>query len=229
MKKFNCYIIHWPALNTRRDYLEQEIIPILRQSPHIKDVIYINQHNQESQEIKDLKEYEESEGRPMNLVIDPSKILGVYSCARKHYAAWDLFLESGDDHCLILEDDIIFNNKETFLHEFNIMVNRIEPKHNHISFGKGCGFEVKGVDHGFHEKESGRCADSYIINKNWLEIYKKEGKKYNVPIDHIINFYFEQYKEICYWYSPELVFQGSQKGGAHHLYASSLGNWDHFF
>lgn len=202
MDPFNCYIIHYTKLTDRKKHLDEEFIPLLKQSPYIKNIIFINEYDKESEEVLNIKEKGSSER------------LSAISCSKKHFTAWQLFQKSGDEHCLILEDDVIPKNKDTFLKEFNIMIKLIEPKHTCVSFGTGCAFQVHGIKHGFKEERMVRCTDSYIINKNFLEMYKMEGERYNTAIDHKMNSYFQRNKQICYWYAPELVYQGSQKGGS---------------
>lgn len=183
-----CYIIHYTKLIERKNYLLKNIIPYLEKSKYIKEIRWITEFDKEHPIINEIKK---------NTKINPSEI----SCSKKHYFTWNLFNKSNYDKCLIIEDDVFLVNPETFVKNFDNMVENIKDDYYFTIFNLNEKF--KGDNNTFYKKQTTNTTLSYIINKKFIDYFKQE--KYDLPIDHTINKILKDNNINSYWYKPDLI------------------------
>ncbi len=188
----NCYIIHYTKYVDRLNNYKNDLIPKLKSLDFIKDVHIISEYDREDQFIKNIK------GAALKS--------GELSCSKKHFEAWRLFKESGDNLCMILEDDLLYEDSDNFFKEITNMYNNILVNYNIVTFGSGLNKHSKNM--GFTANKTGRCTDSYIISRRFLEYHEKEN--YTLPIGHYMNKLITQNSDFWYWYEPTIFKQGSQ-------------------
>jgi len=172
--------------------MEEFILPIL--SEYISDFVWITDYDREDAFIKQIKSVETS---------------GVLSCSKKHYEAWRLFRQSGADYCLVLEDDVMFEKDIDVKKEFSSLLNLINPDHTIISIGSGC--NMHGKANGLTKEGAGRCGDSYILHKKYLDIWNDE-ECYTVAVTAFMNNILYDKKISWTYYEPTIFCQGSQNG-----------------
>ena len=188
----NCYIIHYTKYKERLDNYRDVLIPKLKELGFIKDVRIISSYDREDPFIKSIG--------------NTGLKTGELSCSKKHFEAWRLFKESGDNLCMVLEDDLLIEEGVDFMGEFMNMYNNIKENYNIITFGSGLQMHAKSK--GFTGNKKGRCTDSYIISRRFLEYHEKEN--YLIPIGHYMNEIVSKNGDMWYWYEPTIFKQGSQ-------------------
>ena len=192
LNRITCYIIHYTKNTDRKKYMEEFILPVL--SEFIEKFEWITDYDREDQFIKGIKS------------VEPS---GVLSCSKKHFEAWRLFRQSGADYCLVLEDDVMFENDIDVKKEFSSLFNLISPDDIITSIGSGCNIHGKG--NGLTKKGAGRCSDSYILHKKYLDICK-DMECYTVTIGAFMNNILHDKNILWTYYEPTIFCQGSQNG-----------------
>jgi hypothetical protein len=170
--------------------MEEFILPVL--SEYIKNFVWITDYDREHQFIQSIKSRE---------------VTGVLSCSKKHYEAWRLFRQSGDDYCLVLEDDVMFVEDIDVKKEFSSLLNLIGPDDIIVTIGSGC--NIHGKKKGLSKEGAGRCSDSYILNKNYLDIWKDE-ECYEVPVGGFMNTILCHKNILWTYFEPSIFYQGSQ-------------------
>jgi GR25 family glycosyltransferase involved in LPS biosynthesis len=188
----NCYIIHYTKNVERLENYKKDLFLKLRSLPFIKSIHIITDFDREHEFIKNIKN---------------SRLkTGELSCSKKHFEAWRLFKETTDEYCMVLEDDLLYEDRENFVNEMTKMYNEIKSNYNVITFGSG--LERHADKKGFTPMTHGRCTDSYIISKKFLEYHENE--IYTLPIGHYMNNIMIKNDDLFYYYEPTIVKQGSQ-------------------
>ena len=190
----DCYIIHYTKNINRKKYLEENIFPKLREK-HIKNFFWITEFDREDPFIQAIPTTHTTSG---NL-----------SCNKKHYEAWRYFRESGENYCLILEDDVLFEKGIDFTKEFDRVLTLLKSDDLVVSIGSG--IQRHGKKRGITKENAGRCTDSYILHKKYLDICKGE-ECYTLNIGHFMNRLLKDAKALWSWYEPTIFCQGSQNG-----------------
>lgn len=202
-KNMICYIIHYTKLIDRKIYLTNNVLSHLRKSKYIKEFRWITEFDKEHNEIANIKK---------NSILNPSEI----SCAKKHFFTLDLFKKSNYERCLIIEDDIVLIDPNTFVQNIDNMIENIKDEYNIINFGSGCNLTAK--NNGFNIYNTVKCADTYIINKKFTNYINNE--YYHLPYDHFLNKVLKENNITCYWYKPELTKVGIHKSHNNHTNVS---------
>jgi glycosyl transferase family 25 len=132
------------------------------------------------------------------------------------------------DNGLIFEDDVILC--EDFINIFNKYINELPNDYDILYIGDGCNLHIepdKLISNKFiYEKGlyptqwggdgSGRCADSYLVNKKCAiqlcEYINNLSYKINLPIDWWLNNASRDNNFKVYWSEPTIVTQGSFNG-----------------
>ena len=138
--------------------------------------------------------------------------------------------ENTDGIFLILESDVIFTGELT--HYLSTITNIIKPSdYDCISIGAGCNLKIPGINHEnddfyFMKITKTRCTDSMLytyngIKKfmNYLDLFLKEGKSLNQPIDNFLDTFFNLDPLFTFlWVHPTICIQGSE----HAVYKSNI-------
>lgn len=190
----DCYIIHYTPNKVRKLYLEEHILPKLKEK-HIQNFYWITEYDRESSFIQGIPTTHTTSG---NL-----------SCNKKHYEAWRLFSESKKDYCLVLEDDILFEKGIDFTEEFETVL-RLK-KEDDILISIGSGIKRHGEKKGMNKVKDGRCTDSYILHKSFLPVWNGH-EEYTLNIGHYMNKIMKDANLRWTWYEPTIFTQGSQNG-----------------
>jgi GR25 family glycosyltransferase involved in LPS biosynthesis len=204
-----CYISHYSKNKDRLRYLENHFLPILRESGLFTQIILIRDFDRENKQIKQL-----AKGKKLPL----PKVSNV----KKHFKAWEIFSQDNDEHCLILEDDILFEErlmkagKTEIFKELKTFLDSIHQDYNYITLGAG--LHQHGDNLGFNKKTHGRSPDSYVISKKFLEYHDEESFEYDLPIGHYIDKILNENNDYLWWYEPTIFRQGSQNN----IYKSSI-------
>lgn len=166
---------------------------------------------------------------------DPLVIRGFYSQAvssyspknheltLQHLKAMKLFLESGQDYCLILEDDSIPihtnpSRFEQYMHECL----------NHVCILKDGFFDISN-SFGFRPYMSSpsdfsspcfikmapgqtRCASSYLVSRDAASLIVNQSYPIVLPVDWHISYILSRHSLQTYWYNQPMYSQGSQSG-----------------
>jgi GR25 family glycosyltransferase involved in LPS biosynthesis len=190
----DCYIIHYTKNENRKKYMEETILPKL-QEKHIKNFYWITDFDRETPFIQAIPTTHTTSG---NL-----------SCNKKHYEAWKLFGESGEEYCLVLEDDVLFEKGIDFTKEFQKVLDM--KKSDDIVISIGSGIQRHGKKKGMNKEKDGRCTDSYILHKSFLPLFNGH-EEYTLNIGHYMNRIMKKAKLMWTWYEPTIFTQGSQNG-----------------
>lgn len=140
------------------------------------------------------------------------------SCALKHKQVLTNFLNSGQDYCLLLEDDNILETD--FLRKFDDCFSKIPDDFGVGFIGQGAGKRINTSiikeNQYWYKKEypADRCGDSIIFTKLAAKLILEHMEQHKIcfPIDHEYAFWFEILKIPVYWLEPPLTVQGSQIG-----------------
>ncbi len=189
----DCYIIHYTKNENRKKYMEENILPKLKEK-HIKNFFWITDFDRET---------------PFIQALPNTYTSGALSCNKKHYEAWRLFGESGEDYCLVLEDDVLFEKGIDFTKEFENVLRIKKPDDILISIGSG--IERHGKKKGMNKVKDGRCTDSYILHKSFLPLFNGH-EEYTLNIGHYMNRIMKNANMMWTWYEPTIFKQGSQNG-----------------
>lgn len=204
-----CYISHYSKNRDRLRYLEKHFLPILRESGLFTQIILIRDFDRESKQVKQLAKVNK---------LSPPKISNI----KKHFKAWEMFSQDNDQYCLVLEDDVLFEErlikagKTETITELKNCFNSIDQNYNFITLGSG--LHQHGDNLGFNKKTTGRSTDSYIISKKFLKYHDEQTFGYDLPIGHYIDKILNRNNDYLWWYEPTIFRQGSQNN----IYKSSI-------
>ena len=210
------YIAHYSLLSNRKKILENQLLKYgitstwFEQEPldHEVDILY-NSNREDWESKVSLMEYI----HPV-----PYKILNKpeISVTYKHLKMYERMIEENLYTCLILEDDVIFENN--FINQFNLYLYNTPRNWDMIFIGSGCDLRIdasrlkSGKTSYLKEHPASKCADSYIIKKSSAEKILSTLKRFSFPIDFELNYQMYLHKMNVYWWDPPIVRQGSQCG-----------------
>ena len=110
---------------------------------------------------------------------------------------------------MILEDDILFEKGVDFTKEFDNVLRLVKGDDIVISIGSG--IQRHGKKKGITKERFGRCTDSYILHKKYLDICKGD-ECYTLNIGHYMNKLLKDANILWSYYEPTIFCQGSQNG-----------------
>lgn len=207
-----CFIIHYTRNTERLSYLENEVFPILVESNLFKKIIIIKELDKQDIKIKKISK---------NSEMTKAEI----SCTKKHFKAWEMFAQSNDEHCLVLEDDILFeerllkSGKVEIILELKTFFENIHKDYNFITLGAG--LHKHGDNLGFNKKTYGRSPDSYVISKKFLEYHNESSFQHDMPIGFYIDKILNENNDYLWWYEPTIFRQGTHNN----LYKSNISRY----
>ncbi len=204
-----CYIIHYTKNAERLSYLENEVFPVLIDSNLFKKITIINELDKQDSKIKNISKKSVC-------------TRGEISCTQKHFKAWEMFSEDNDEHCLVLEDDILFEErlikagKTEIITELKKFFDSINRDYNFMTLGAG--LHQHGDNLGFNKKTNGRSPDSYVISKKFLEYHDEDSFDYDIPIGFYIDKVLNENNDYLWWYEPTIFRQGTHNN----IYKSNI-------
>ena len=150
----------------------------------------------------------------------------------QHYFAMARFLLDNNDLCLILEDDAIYNSRNSSLHDILCYSKDISDKSLdgcYFDLSNGCGLTANA-----DEIESSACLDyfdrlqykrtrttvSYLIDKSAAVSFLKRIVDIYMAIDWHLTFCMQSSNIECYWIRNPLFLEGSSMGS----FASNASN-----
>ena len=148
--------------------------------------------------------------KELNLKISKTLKKGNLGCALSHYTLIKSLKNSKDDYVLILEDDVIFDDK---FHNINKILNKIDFDFDMLFLG-GCNiygslFKKDFIKPRKHLNQGLRrynmCLHAYIVNIKNIDNILNSIKKINKPIDIIIRDNIDNLK--MYYLKKPLVYQ----------------------
>jgi GR25 family glycosyltransferase involved in LPS biosynthesis len=216
MKK---YIIHYPVLKDRKDYLQKLI-----DFDQLRNVIWISKWPRENgmEKLKNLEpKYipspEDWSSKCKNYYnnMPPYREMkvGDISCFLNHFNAWEEIAKNGDG--LILEDDAIFC--DDFENKLDAVV-KSSPKFDVLFIGGLYPHEdvskTISVNGNFYLKShpSTNTVCAYILKQNSAIKLVSAVKRYNLPVDFELNYWFDELNFEIYHHIPYLVKEGSGSG-----------------
>lgn len=223
MKIDKIYIIHYTPLFERKKYLEKTL-PLFNIPFEFK-----TNFDRSSKEINDINLIDLSKGNEdkRNAILSQSG-LSVNTGANKpalkaiileHYHIFKEFINSDFENILVLEDDVIFDEK--FFTTYQKYLDQLPEDYDVLYLGSGCNLKLPyHTDEliGLHPNRHSRCADSYVISK------KAAINVYNtcLPLycnwDWELNYQQQLHRMNVYWVTEPLVNQGSEGGNYNSSY-----------
>ena len=175
------------------------------------------------------------DGQVLDLGIGTSRITpGEYACALSHRRAWERFLASGEQFCLVLEDDALIapeakpliENQRAFPPRAEILRLEATPQHSMLGRARSCG--SSGVKaHRLHSKQHGTAA--YVITRAFAERALRDLVDFAAPIDVVMFDLASRnyYPSITYQVRPGLCLQAEFYAPEHAtgLAMSDLDKW----
>jgi len=140
----------------------------------------------------------------------------------KHIQIYNKIINENIKTCLVLEDDVIFDNN--FINNFNLNLSKTPKDWDFIFIGNGCNLSIPeeqriiGTVAYKKEHPASKCTDSYIIKKKSAEKILNTINTFTFPIDFELNYQMFKHGMNVYWWEPSIVKQGSQSG----LYQSEI-------
>lgn len=147
-----------------------------------------------------------------------------YDLTLQHIRAMRLFLNTGQDYCLIIEDDSIPPTNKTllsFTEEIGRCLDHVYQIHNgYFDISNSFGFHASGApDHNdsasaFSSMAPGqtRCASAYILSRGAAQLILSRSQQIVLPVDWHISSILARNLYPTYWYSRPIFIQGSQHG-----------------
>ncbi|MFG1280092.1 glycosyltransferase family 25 protein [Xanthobacter autotrophicus] len=113
------------------------------------------------------------------------------ACALSHRKAWLRLLDSGDSHCLVLEDDVLIapgaklllDNPRGLPRDADIVRLETTLERTLLGFGQRCGLPAHKV-HRLYSRQRGTAA--YIITRAFAERAVRDLTTFGEPIDDIL-------------------------------------------
>jgi glycosyl transferase family 25 len=217
MKNLIIYVIHYTPLKERKTFLLNEL------NKHSLNYYFIEDYDREKLSNNDLK------------IFDTNKVkLSICSNISKHIHSYQKILNNNYEYSLILEDDVILDNK--FTGKLQKGLQQLPNDYDMLFIGNGCNLHIepskieqtKLIYKKCREptKWGGnggtRCTDSYLVSKkcakkltNYISQLKEKTIKKNS--DFWLNQVIRELKLNIYWMEPTIVKQGTQNG----IYKSS--------
>ena len=211
------YIVHYTPLIERRKYLE-DILPRFNIPFEFR-----YKFDRESKELNDetLIEISDNNQEKRNIILSEIGLTlstAAYKPALKaiileHYHIFKDFINSNLENILILEDDVIFDEK--FFNTYKDYLKALPDNYDVLYIGSGCSLQLPFVSDNIielHPNRYSKCADSYIISKKAaINIYNTCLPLY-CNWDWELNYQQQLHKMNVYWVTKPLVYQGSEHG-----------------
>jgi len=204
-----CYIIHYTKNVDRLNFLKKQIFPTLIESSLFSEITLITEFDKQNKFIKSISK---------NSLLTRAEI----SCTKKHFSAWEQFYKTEKNYCLILEDDILFEERiessmEEQIKELSLLFSKIKKSYNYITIGAGLHKHGdKGKD--FTPRKYGRSPDSYIISREFLNYHKENLFNNDLPIGFYIDKILSENGDFLWWYEPTIFRQGTHNN----IYKSNI-------
>ena len=131
---------------------------------------------------------------------------GVVGCVSSHINTLELFIESGLDSCLIIEDDLTITNKEKFVDNINsIFTNNVDFDVIQIS---GNHMMILDCEYNFLKRvHDSQTTSGYIISKEFAPILLSNFKEslslilqYGKRHEYCLDIYWKHLQPISKWY-----------------------------
>lgn len=208
------YIIHYPALTERREYLE----PLLPDANWITDPRREDLTEEVSQEWYLPSEeawhhkctgYYKSE-EPFRL-----QAPGDICCSLGHIRAWEALVDSEADRALFLEDDVVLCDH--FVSHLHVVDKCSPPETDALFIGGGFQHTIaktKEVKGNYHLKDhpATNCLCSYILTKQCATQILASIKPFTVPIDFELNYWFDKLNLNVFHHVPYIAAEGTATG-----------------
>jgi len=146
-----------------------------------------------------------------------------YELTCQHLKAIELFIKSGKDYCLILEDDAIPINDNPLILEKELeeclrCVYKLNEGYFDIS--NSLGFSAYRDDSTyslgptFTQMAAGqtRCASSYLLSRRTANLIVSKTDNIVLPVDWHISYILCRFSCPTFWYNKPIFAQGSQSG-----------------
>lgn len=140
------------------------------------------------------------------------------SVAICHFITLNKAMREIDNRCLILEDDVIFNDN---FDNFNSFLKSTPPDFDCIFIGNGANLHADAIDDRIayiRNNNVTRCTDSIIYTKKMINEIVSNYTSFMQPIDWEMELILRELNAIVYWWEPTIVSQGSQTG----IYESNI-------
>ena len=206
------YVIHYTPLKERKQFLLNEF------NKHSLIYHFIEDYDRENLSDEDLK------------IFDTNKVkLSMCSNIIKHIDAYRNIINNEYKYSLILEDDVILDNK--FVDKLNKSLKQLPDDYDMLFIGNGCNLHIPLIkrrpDKFIYKKcreptnwggnGGTRCTDSYLVSKKGAKklmsyISKLKEGAINMPSDWWLNQVIRDLKLEIYWMEPTIVTQGTQTG-----------------
>lgn len=218
------YVIHYTKLINRKIYLDNFFAKNNIEANYITeyDKEYLTEEIIKKYYDKSDIEYKNKIGRVYGSGCVPRFDLkpAELSCTVKHCLALEDIYNSNNEINLILEDDVIF--LDNFVDNFNNFLKKTPDDWDIIYIGDGAGLRVVKPQNNIvaYKKQhpASKCADSFIIKKTLANKIYKTIIPFNTIIDWQYSFELYLHNANVYWWHPNVVTQGSEKG----MYKSEL-------
>ena len=134
----------------------------------------------------------------------------------KHYLIFKDITQNENEFCLVLEDDVVFN--ESFLNDLNSILNEAPKDWDFIFLGSGCDLRIPKSLIRPNQKcylkshPAAKCTDSFLVKKESLQKILSTLMPFILPIDFELNYHMWAHDMNVYWIEPPLIRQGSQDG-----------------
>ncbi len=220
------FIIHYTPLTDRKEYLTAQL-----NSLGIENYEWITEKDIEHYDLQAM--YDTSQERfQKRLKTDFGKMhSGIFhqmkqneiEVTAQHIEAIKRMHHRNLDHAIILEDDVVFDNK--FIKKMNIYIKQLPQDYDIFYFGEGCGAlhikrNIKEKIQGAFGKKNvfkrnncqSRYADSYMLSKKAIDRLTPLVDTFQFPIDWEMNYLQIKLSMNIYWGEPTLSFQGSSSG-----------------
>ena len=103
---------------------------------------------------------------------------------------------------------MLFEKGIDFTKEFSTIMGTVKDD---VVVSIGSGIQRHGKKKGLTKERYGRCTDSYILHKKFLDICKEE-ECYTMNIGHFMNKLLKESNTMWTYYEPTIFCQGSQNG-----------------
>lgn len=214
------YIAHYSPLVERRAFLDTQLAQYnidaqwFEQEPSSQEIerLYSPSPSAWKMKISQVPNQAPEPFRFLNKADDTADV----SLAYKHIKMYEKIVEKNILTCLILEDDVIF--EEDFVNRFNFNLYNLPKDWDMVFIGSGCDLRISpsrlkiGKISYLKEHPASKCTDSYIIKKSAAEKILSTIVPFTVPIDFELNYQMYIHNMNVYWWEPPLIRQGSQCG-----------------
>jgi len=210
------YVAHYSPLVERRAFLETQLAKYnigcewFEQEPSSQEIerLYNPSPSAWQMKISQIPNQSPEPFRSLNRV-DVSLVY-------KHIKMYEKIVEKNILTCLVLEDDVIF--EEDFVNRFNFNLCDLPKDWDMVFIGSGCNLRIDplrlkdGKISYLKDHPASKCSDSYIIKKSSAEKILSTVIPFSFPIDFELNYQMYLHDMKVYWWEPPLIKQGSESG-----------------